>query len=173
MKVRIYLPAALLLLAATAGADELYLKDGSKIVGTIVGFEGSSFKVQTSYGFAVVEKDKIVKIIPAGGVPPKPESKAELKKESAADAKKKPGAKTVEASEKTPAVAPTTSQPAPAPSDVSNRPDDKPRTASAAAGQPAAPPAAAKPPAPPVNREEVRGNEYRSEERRVGKSVDL
>ena len=160
MKVRLYLPAALLLLAATARADELYLKDGSKIVGTIVGFEGSSFKVQTSYGFAVVEKDKIVKIIPAGGVPPKPESKGELKKESAADAKKKPAAKIIEASEKPPAVAPTTSQPAPAPPDASNRPDDKPRVASSAASQPAAPPAAAKPPAPLVNREEVHGNEY-------------
>lgn len=58
---------ALLFLAtlATAGrADEIRLKDGSKIVGTIVGFQGDSFKVQTSYGFAMVRKDSIAAIIP-------------------------------------------------------------------------------------------------------------
>src|SRR6266481_5736270 len=136
MKARLYLPAVLLLFAVTARADDFYLKDGSKIVGTIVGFEDNSFKVQTSYGFALVDKDKILKIIPAGAVPPKPEPKGELKKESAADAKKKPAAKTIEASEKPPAVAPTTSQPAPAPSDASSRPDDKPRMTSASASQP-------------------------------------
>src|SRR5260370_20546525 len=150
MKVRLYLPAALLLFAVTARADDFYLKDGSKIVGTIVGFEDNSFKVQTSYGFALVDKDKIVKIIPAGSGPPKPESMGELKKESAADAKKKPVAKMVEASEKPPAVAPTTSQPAPGPSDASNHPDDKPRATSAAASQSAAPPTVTKPPPPPV-----------------------
>jgi hypothetical protein len=43
-------------------ADELKLKDGTKIVGTIVGFEENSFKVKTSYGFAVVQKDQVVSI---------------------------------------------------------------------------------------------------------------
>ena len=44
-------------------ADEIKLKDGSKITGTIVGFEENSFKVKTSYGFAVVQKDQVVSII--------------------------------------------------------------------------------------------------------------
>ncbi|MGH9793556.1 MAG: hypothetical protein ACRD5G_02180 [Candidatus Acidiferrales bacterium] len=43
-------------------ADELKLKDGSKISGKIVGFEGESFKVETSYGFALVRRDKVVSI---------------------------------------------------------------------------------------------------------------
>jgi hypothetical protein len=43
-------------------ADELKLKDGTKIVGTIVGFEENSFKVKTNYGFAVVQKDQVLSI---------------------------------------------------------------------------------------------------------------
>jgi hypothetical protein len=53
---------AFLSLAAAARADEIKLKDGSKINGTIVGFEDNSFKVKTSYGFAVVQKDQVVSI---------------------------------------------------------------------------------------------------------------
>ena len=44
------------------GADELKLKDGTKIVGTIVGFEENSFRVKTNYGFAVVQKDQVLSI---------------------------------------------------------------------------------------------------------------
>jgi len=56
--------AALLLLATApaASADELKLKDGTKITGKIVGFEGESFKVETSYGFALVRRDKVASI---------------------------------------------------------------------------------------------------------------
>jgi len=43
-------------------ADELKLRDGTKISGTIVGFEENSFKVKTSYGYAVVQKDQVVSI---------------------------------------------------------------------------------------------------------------
>jgi hypothetical protein len=43
-------------------ADELKLKDGTRIVGTIVGFEENSFKVKTNYGFAVVQKDQVLSI---------------------------------------------------------------------------------------------------------------
>ena len=45
-----------------AQGDELKLKDGSTIVGTIVAFEENSFKVQTSYGFALVQRDQVVEI---------------------------------------------------------------------------------------------------------------
>jgi hypothetical protein len=57
---------ALLQFAAPARADEIKLKDGSKIYGTIVGFEDNSFKVKTSYGFAVVQKDQVVSIMVTG-----------------------------------------------------------------------------------------------------------
>jgi hypothetical protein len=52
-----------LLIATAVRADEIKLKDGSKIIGTIVGFEDNSFKVKTSYGFAVVQKDQVVSIV--------------------------------------------------------------------------------------------------------------
>jgi len=46
----------------SARADEIRLKDGSKIIGTIVGFENDSFRVETSYGFALIRKDKVADI---------------------------------------------------------------------------------------------------------------
>ena len=55
---------AILAVAGNAGGDEFHLKDGSKIVGTIVGYEDGAFKVQTSYGFAMVRKDSIAEIVP-------------------------------------------------------------------------------------------------------------
>src|ERR1700676_4818899 len=53
---------ALLIHAAIARADEIRLKDGTKITGTIVGFENDSFRVETSFGFALVQKDKVADI---------------------------------------------------------------------------------------------------------------
>src|SRR5579863_2317732 len=55
---------AFLVGAGTARADEFHLKDGSKIIGTIVGFEDGAFKVQTTYGFAYVRKESIAEIVP-------------------------------------------------------------------------------------------------------------
>jgi len=63
MKLALPLSLALFLFVeAGISADELKLKDGSKIVGTIVGFEDNSFRVKTSYGFAVVQKDQVVSV---------------------------------------------------------------------------------------------------------------
>jgi hypothetical protein len=57
------LPMSAILLAPYAvRADDIKLKDGSTISGTIVGFEEKSFKVKTSYGFAIVQKDQVVSI---------------------------------------------------------------------------------------------------------------
>jgi len=53
--------------ALPASADELTLKDGTKITGTIVGFEAKSFRVKTSYGFAEVQRDQVVSISIADG----------------------------------------------------------------------------------------------------------
>src|SRR6202790_3609279 len=47
---------------AGARADEIRLKDGTKISGTIVGFENDSFRVETSFGFALIQKDKVADI---------------------------------------------------------------------------------------------------------------
>jgi len=67
--------AACALAPRVASADDLKLKDGSKISGTIVGFEDNSFKVKTSYGFALVQKDQVVSI----GVSDAPATSAEKK----------------------------------------------------------------------------------------------
>jgi hypothetical protein len=98
---------AFLPLLASARADEIKLKDGTKIIGTIVGFEDNSFKVKTSYGFAVVRKDQVVSITVTGdGKQPEPDS---AKTPEAANAKK-PDANAVKKSDpaaaKTPVAAP-------------------------------------------------------------------
>jgi hypothetical protein len=59
-------------LGAVARADEFRLNDGSKIVGSIVGYENGAFKVQTSYGFAMVRKDSIIEIVVSEKTPSLP-----------------------------------------------------------------------------------------------------
>jgi len=140
-------------------ADELKLKDGTKISGTIVGFEENSFKVKTSYGFAEVQKDQVVSISitdaaksaleeskpqPAVDKAPVPEKpKAEIAVVSATPAR--PVVKVV------PAPKPVA---APAVVAAANPP--------AAVAGPVADPAPPKPvtPAPVAIREEVVGNLY-------------
>jgi hypothetical protein len=115
---------AVLHLAAPARADEIKLKDGSKIYGTIVGFEDNSFKVKTSYGFAVVQKDQVVSItVTDPAKQPEPDSAKKLdsdaaKKPEATNATaKKPAADAAKKSEsaaaKTPVAAPTSTTPKP------------------------------------------------------------
>jgi hypothetical protein len=83
--------SAALLGARTANADELTLKDGTKITGTIVGFEAKSFRVKTSYGFAEVQRDQVVSISIAEAA--KPVSPAENPKPAAATPAPEPNAK--------------------------------------------------------------------------------
>jgi hypothetical protein len=59
-------------LGTVARADEFRLNDGSKIVGSIVGYENGAFKVQTSYGFAMVRKESIAEIVVSEKTPPLP-----------------------------------------------------------------------------------------------------
>jgi hypothetical protein len=86
---------AILAVCGTARGDEFQLKDGSKIVGTIVGFEDGAFKVQTSYGFATVRKDSIAAIVPSDkkGTADSAQPSAALKPAgfAAAGASSKPG----------------------------------------------------------------------------------
>jgi hypothetical protein len=85
IRARFLLALMLIALATRAYADEILLKDGSKIIGTIVGFEDDAFKVQTSYGFAMVRKDQILEIIPSVPKPapaPKPNASPSASKDS-------------------------------------------------------------------------------------------
>lgn len=54
---------SLLLGVSFAAAEEFQLKDGTKIVGKIVGYEKNSFRVETSFGIAIIYKDRIARII--------------------------------------------------------------------------------------------------------------
>ncbi len=48
-------------------ADDLTLKDGRKISGTIVGFENGMFRLETEFGYVLVRKDKVTSINMAEG----------------------------------------------------------------------------------------------------------
>lgn len=60
--LRLLAMAALVGWAGPATAEEIILKDGQKIVGTIVGYESNMFRVETDYGLALVRKDKVASI---------------------------------------------------------------------------------------------------------------
>jgi hypothetical protein len=51
-----------------ARADEIRLKDGKKLYGSVVAIEDGMYKVRTDYGYVLVEKDKIASIIPSAPV---------------------------------------------------------------------------------------------------------
>jgi hypothetical protein len=170
-------PAAIVWLVLTslwvprpAGADDLKLKDGTIISGTIVGFEEKSFKVKTSYGFAVVQKDQVASISMSDAPKPTPEKKPE-----AAESKPSPSEKP----KAEPAHAALPPEPATLPNNTTNRSSSAPTSTPPVAGKTIAPRAtapaipavatpakapeqvaAAKPVAPEPIREEVTGNTY-------------
>jgi hypothetical protein len=131
MRTALRFIAAILLVtfaSRAARADEIRLKDGSKIIGTIVGYEDDSFKVQTSYGFAMVRKDQILEIIPSPPKPqPAPPAPAPKPKESPSAAK---GNDSAPATDAAPAAA-AENMPTAAPNDsaLSVAPDSHPPTA--------------------------------------------
>jgi hypothetical protein len=141
--------------AVRSRGDELKLKDGSKVTGTIVGFEENSFKVKTSYGFAVVLKDQVVSITMSYDaaksadattttLPPTLDAPKPLKIE-----KPKPA----------PPAKISTPTPTPAPPVVTESNSTAPRASAAVA----APVPRAKPAAPEPIRESVTGNTYTNE----------
>jgi hypothetical protein len=160
---------------SAARADELKLKDGSTVVGTIVGFEEHSFKVKTSYGFAEVQKDQVVSIV-ISAVPKKKDPERKIDPETDAVAASDPAP--AKASKPVPAkpVNPPVNNSANSPSSVapsgSNSPQPSPNATNklatnSAASSPAAvnspaviAPAPVPPPAPEPMREEVNGNSY-------------
>jgi len=88
---------AILLFALPCPADEIKLKDGTTLVGNIVGYEKDSFKVETSYGFALVRKDKVASITVTDPAKKPEEAKALEKKEAPAPQTKPEQARTTPA----------------------------------------------------------------------------
>jgi hypothetical protein len=119
--------AAVVCLAGTARGEEITLKDGQKIVGTIVGYEKDMFRVETSYGIALVRKDKVVSI--------------QVSKPDAEAAPRKPSPTQSDALKPNPDESARTASPKNAPT---------PPPPEAAPEKPPAPPP--KPPPPPVSR---------------------
>lgn len=180
MKFPLALLAGLVLCAAVrARADELKLKDGTKISGTIVGFEENSFRVKTSYGFAVVQKDQVLSISVSDSAKKADEEKKPSGEKREAAAEKMPAKAAKD--EPSASVAPLTpaksdGSSAPAPSGAAEgKPSETHVTASPAPAKnppagptstvatntpPAAPPAPPKPEVPEVIHEEVSGNTY-------------
>jgi hypothetical protein len=155
MNRRILLVAGLSLLGTALAsravrADEIKLKDGSKITGTIVGFEENSFRVKTSYGFAVVQKDQVVSIIVTDAS--RKSASATDKAAPASSGASAPKPAKVESVAASAPAAPVTSAPAPAVA-----------TVNAANGAPAPPAATPKPAPPEPMREHVAGNTYTNE----------
>jgi hypothetical protein len=154
-----------------ARGDEIKLKDGSTLVGTIVGFEQNSFKVKTSYGYAVVMRDQVASITISD--PPKAADAAAANTSAPAY----PPAKTVK--NETPKPATAAAAP-PAASSAATKPAAVPTSAAptattvasanaasaptpAAAAPAAPPPAKPKPAEPEPNRESVVGNTYKND----------
>jgi hypothetical protein len=175
-KLTCAIPIAVLVLFAfypALRADELKLKDGTTISGTIVGFEENSFKVKTSYGFAEVQKDQVVSIaISAASKKKESEKKSEPASNSSAGADvpaSKPPSKPAptvpnNATAPTSSVAPSST--ADSEPKAASKPSTNPPALDSAAAStpprtpPVAPPAPAKPAAPEPMREEVNGNSY-------------
>jgi len=157
-----------------ARGDEIRLKDGTTIVGTIVGFENDSFRVETSYGYALIQKDKVADIsivVTKKDSEPKSKSSASNPPPTTAPAAVVPSV----AKEPAPAVnvSPEATVLAPMHAPVSTgssssafaktetpAPKVKSIAAAAPAVLPVTPPAPPPAPEPPVIRDEIRGTQY-------------
>src|SRR6266403_6279077 len=158
---------AALINAAAARGDEIRLKDGTKISGTIVGFENDSFRVETAYGFALILKDKVADIsISAAKKEPEPKSKSSASTAPPPAAKPAvlPAAKEPHSAMNTPAVvdALATERPAAAENAALTPAKNEPTSVKtiAAPAAPAPPPPPPAPPEPPAIRDEIHGNLY-------------
>ncbi len=174
MRGKYFLAPALLsflIAAGAARADEIRLKDGTKIIGTIVGFENDSFRVETSFGFALIQKDKVADINITG---PKKEPEAKPKAAAPAPPPSSATPSVVPAVVKEPAAVATPEANAFAPmhppvhsgasaNAAANTEMVAPKITSVAAAAPVSPvvsPAPPPVPEPLVIRDEIRGNQY-------------
>lgn len=181
--------AAGLVFVSAVQADEIHLKDGTKIIGTIVGYEKNSFRVKTAYGFAEVERSAVESItVSTAAKDEKEKSPAKPEKAKSEDAAKHeenakstdlheaaPEKKTEIASAKPnppavsavnfPSPVATATKPQPASltaSAPSASAPNAPTMQTATAAAPATPPPVTAPEPAPV-KEEVRGNQYTNE----------
>jgi len=156
----------------SARADEIRLKDGKKLNGEIVGYEGNMFKVKTDFGYVLVEKDKIASIIPAA-----PTEKPEAQPAAASNVGTSPAPTNTGAKPANPpATTAKTEKAAPKITNVAVKPEVPAPTSATSPGTTAAPAikgpatapvntltaAAQPPPKPevPAIREEIQGNLY-------------
>jgi len=187
MRGRSILTAVLLSLlaaSAVARADEIRLKDGTKIIGTIVGFENDSFRVETAYGFALIRKDKVADInITAAKKEPEPKAAAKaaappepaapsaapaidpaVVKQPASSGGASPSNASADAASITAMRAPINPGAPANPAAKANMAPPKIKTVAAEApAPPVAAPVPPPPPEPPVIHDEIRGNEYVNE----------
>lgn len=159
------------LAASGAVGDELRLRDGTILVGTIVGFEDNSFRVRTSYGYALVRKEMVVEIVI------REETATEQPQTSATPASPSPSPRAE------PAPAPQPATPGPAPQaehlspaappaklsptpSVSSRPTPSPQTENPPPATPPAKPSPTPTPSSPSVPEPIRfevdGTRYRN-----------
>ena len=165
------LAALLPCVVAPTRADDFKLKDGSKISGSIVGYDDNSFRVKTSYGFAIVQKDQVVSIAitpPAKGETnskaPEASSEAATTPVASANALKASAPVAVKLSDATPipanhAASTATDKIVAAPA-IHTPSAVAPLPTGIAVAQPAPPP---KPAPPEPIRESVNGNTYTNE----------
>lgn len=157
---------SLLITTGVARADEIRLKDGTKIIGTIVGFENDSFRVETSYGFALIRKDKVADInITASKKDGEPSAKSSAPTASSAPTQSPVPAVVKEPSPEAIALAPMRAPTSPVASAAVAAKDapaaPKVKTVAAVPPLPPAPPPTPPPaPEPAVIRDEIRGNQY-------------
>jgi hypothetical protein len=102
-------------LSGLSFAEELLLRNGEKIVGTIVDFEKGMFRVKTPYGFALVERGKVASVNftpeaakPSGSHPSEPKTRELPSAPATSQAEKIPGptAPTAPSPAQVPAVPP-------------------------------------------------------------------
>jgi hypothetical protein len=174
MRAKYFLAPALLsflIAAGAARADEIRLKDGTRIIGTIVGFENDSFRVETSFGFALIQKDKVADINITGSKKesePKPKAAAPAPPPSSATPSVVPAVVKEPATVTTPATNAFAPMHPPVHSGAStnaaaNTEMVAPRITSVAAAAPVPPVVSPLPPPAPeplVIRDEIRGNQY-------------
>ncbi|MGH9804774.1 MAG: hypothetical protein ACRD4D_06355 [Candidatus Acidiferrales bacterium] len=72
-----------LVAAPAAAAEEFHMKDGSKVVGKIIAYEKDSFRVETSFGVAIIYKDRVARIVFSEGESREAAAPASLRAEPA------------------------------------------------------------------------------------------
>ncbi len=131
---RIFTAFVVTLLVTAAGArvavaDQLLLKNGEKVVGTIVGFENGMFRVETDFGIALVRKDKVATIQitdSAGAAVQPPSPKTPVEKPPREKPRQEPRAENASAAQRPPKAEVAPPPPPPKPPTPVSHPLDEP-----------------------------------------------